>query len=374
MTRLAGILGICIFAAAPSVSLAAEPAWKTLETAHYRIQYTCTETDARSLGEWMEFLHKSYSTILKVAPAAEKSKICLFGNRQEFWDFGCPRGAGACYDPGRRLLCGVFESTRVFEEFAHEGTHEFVHAAVPKFMKAVPVWFSEGLADCMASSRIVSGKLHVCLHDARIARSRTAFAKKALLENAKPLRELLELDYGKFLKASDIDVNYSLSWSFVHFLFCYPDPDQPDRIYPAGKYLKAISVFFDEIRKETPGREAWNKALAAIGRTTEQLEAQWKAYVTRTLPEPLSAAEAILGAMTQPHPQGGLEVLGITSGGPAQKGGLVDGDRILSVAGEEIRKHEDLEKVFRKLKAGDEVDLSVARGQEKVAIRIVLSR
>ncbi len=361
-----------LIASAPSALSAAEPKWDKLETKHYDILHSCSKTEAAYLGEWMEFVYSAYAWIIKVQPTSEKFTIKLYKDRREFLAYGNPEGAGAFYVPWTKTLCGFYDKDVVFPFFAHEGTHQFVHMAVPKMMEIIPTWFNEGIADCMGCSKVINKNLHICLFDTIVSKSRCQVIQKALREGkAKPLKDFMALNHQQFMQ--DADLHYAQSWSFVHFLFSYPDVEQPKRIYPNGKYKQAIVVFFEEIRKETPHAEAWAKALAEIGKTNDELEAEWKDYVLNTLPG-LKPGDAYVGVRTKAHPRGGLEVVELVKDGPAEKSGLLVGDRIIYFAGERVKTTDEFVAEIKKRKPGDEIELTIVRNQRTSKIKLVMGK
>jgi S1-C subfamily serine protease len=66
----------------------------------------------------------------------------------------------------------------------------------------------------------------------------------------------------------------------------------------------------------------------------------------------------------------GVELSGVTKGGPAEKAGLRGGDIIVQLAGKKIENIYDYTYSLDALKVGEVVDIVVQRGNEKVQMEI----
>jgi hypothetical protein len=350
-----------------------EPKWDRYDTKHYKILHSCSKIEASYLGDWMEFVHKAYSVIIKVK-SDTKHVIKLFRDRREWNECGQPPGAGAYYTLHTKQLVGYYDRRAVFPYFAHEGTHQFIHIAVPDMPRLIPTWFNEGLADCMGSSKVINKKFRWCLFNALIAKGRSYTIKKALREGtARKLTDLFALTHRQFM--GDAKLHYAQSWSMVHFLFCYPHVELPKKWIPNGKYKKAIVVYFDLLRKGTPHAEAWNEALGTIGKTHEEIEKEWKEYVLNTLPDTgPSDDDAYMGVRTQESKRGGMEVVSVVPGGPAEQAGFQVGDRIVYFEKKKIRNYDIFIAELKKRKPGDEIKVTVVRGRKTERLKLVLGR
>ena len=67
----------------------------------------------------------------------------------------------------------------------------------------------------------------------------------------------------------------------------------------------------------------------------------------------------------------GLLLDGVRDGSPAAKAGVKSGDKIIKLAGKEIRNITDYTFVLSEMKAGEEYEIVVMRGTEKVTMKIV---
>jgi putative serine protease PepD len=84
------------------------------------------------------------------------------------------------------------------------------------------------------------------------------------------------------------------------------------------------------------------------------------------------APHAYLGVATGRAATGGVQVGEVVSGGPAEKGGLRVGDRILEVAGQPVRDPDDLAAAVNDRKPGEKVELSVERSGERRTLTVTL--
>ena len=73
----------------------------------------------------------------------------------------------------------------------------------------------------------------------------------------------------------------------------------------------------------------------------------------------------------EPHP-GGIALAGVVEGGPAARAGLRAGDVIVSVAGQVVRKVQDLQQVLRKLEPGKPIDVVILREGAEVTVPLTL--
>ncbi|MHC5039358.1 MAG: PDZ domain-containing protein [Planctomycetota bacterium] len=367
------LLAVLLLSTPLSAQRRREPPWDTHTTTHYRIKYSCTAAEAALLGQWMEFVHNAYCYLIKVK-TQDKHVIKLFRDRKQWVEYGQPPGAGAYYTLTTKQLVGFYDRRAVFPFFAHEGMHQFMHIAVPGMQKLIPTWLSEGLADCMGSSKVIKKQFRWCLFNALIAEGRSYVIKKALREGtAIPLTRLFKLNHREFMQNAKL--HYAQSWSFTHFLFCAPHVELPKKVIPNGKHKKAIVVYLDLLRKGEVHDKAWEEALKKINMTQEALEAEWKEYVLNTLPETgPQDDDAYLGVRTQESKKGGMEVLMVVKDGPAEKGGLQKGDRIIYINKKKLKKQETFTAELKKCKPGDEAEVVVMRGRKKVTLMITLGR
>jgi S1-C subfamily serine protease len=81
---------------------------------------------------------------------------------------------------------------------------------------------------------------------------------------------------------------------------------------------------------------------------------------------------AFLGVSSGLAPEGGAAVGGVIENGPADRGGLREGDRIVEIASQPVREPDDISAVVNARRPGDEVRLVVERGGERRTLTVTL--
>ena len=102
---------------------------------------------------------------------------------------------------------------------------------------------------------------------------------------------------------------------------------------------------------------------AAIRSAARQLKAQGMTYAILTLKD--TAAQLGVNAY-------GVYIVEVVKGGPADKAGLQAGDRIVSVDGSEVATQSDLGTLMQNHKAGDTIEITVARGGQMQTVNVTL--
>jgi S1-C subfamily serine protease len=64
----------------------------------------------------------------------------------------------------------------------------------------------------------------------------------------------------------------------------------------------------------------------------------------------------------------------VVGGGPAEKAGLKSGDNIIQIGPHKIANLDDFDAALRKFAAGDTVDVTVERGNDKVTVKVLLDK
>jgi S1-C subfamily serine protease len=81
---------------------------------------------------------------------------------------------------------------------------------------------------------------------------------------------------------------------------------------------------------------------------------------------------AFLGVSSRNATQGGAEVGDVVDGGPAERGGVRAGDRIVEIAGTPVRDTDDVSAVVNARRPGDEVRVVVERNGERRTLTVEL--
>jgi putative serine protease PepD len=81
---------------------------------------------------------------------------------------------------------------------------------------------------------------------------------------------------------------------------------------------------------------------------------------------------AYLGVASGDAPAGGAQVGSVVQGGPADKGGLKQGDRIVQIGGEAVRGSDDLSASVNSRQPGEKVPVVVERGGQRRTLTVTL--
>lgn len=176
-----------------------------------------------------------------------------------------------------------FYSKAMKNHFGHEGMHQFTDILIPGFNKKIPMWFSEGIAECFGNCQLRDGKLYVCAKDSPGVKEYYPYVEKALKQGKSiNLKQLFNSDKN-FWKQPDI--YYPHSWSFCHFLMVYPEKEDKSKQIPEGKYSHVVKnllkIWSD--KKEMTHEEAYKKAFVIDDKPIDldQLEKEWKDYMMK---------------------------------------------------------------------------------------------
>ncbi len=77
-----------------------------------------------------------------------------------------------------------------------------------------------------------------------------------------------------------------------------------------------------------------------------------------------------LGVLIEPAEEGGVRVIGVMPGSPAEAAGFQKGDRIVSAGGNIVRNVTDLTQKVNEYEAGDTGTLEVIRGEERLDLEV----
>lgn len=270
-----------------------EEDWWVAETVHYAIRVQkgahnrkTRATDRQILEELksrMELVFEKYSIAFRFQGfLPEKASLRLYKDRSAYQAAGSARDSAAWYSPSSKELVAYEDSAeegKVFHVLCHEGCHQFFDLAFPGFYDtdAIPMWFSEGLADGFGASELRGKELHVFTLGGTAA-WRIDEVKQAVQEGRTvSLRGLLDLGREPFMKSADL--HYAQSWSFVHFLWNHPGLESGK-----GQYSEIVLRLIDGFKAGKPRDQVYKEAFQVKGRpvSVDDLEAEWKAYV-RTL-------------------------------------------------------------------------------------------
>jgi len=212
------------------------------QSAHYEVRATAPREAAKKLADHMDLVFETYTKLfaLKAAPQ-KKAVLVLFKDEAEYTSQAdTPKGSGAYYDPNIKYLVGFHEEKRMYNVFAHEGTHQFTDLALKNMDKADP-WFVEGMAECIGNSVVQKGRLFMCARNGIIAQENLPVIQQMIKEQKHvPLKRLVGMNHASWEK---MDGNYPEAWSFCTFLLAYPKYEETKSQIPNGKYWTVLSNY-----------------------------------------------------------------------------------------------------------------------------------
>ncbi len=342
---------------------------EALASRHYDMKTSCTREQGQELLDFMELVHQTYSNLLKPENPAEVERrrftLVLYKDAQEYARSGAPAGSGAYYN-GRELV-GWYDATFMRPLFAHEGMHQFTDATSKNF-REFPMWFTEGIADCIGNSEVKNGKLYMCVKSGMISRMRLQLVQGALKSGqAFPLPRLLAMGRQEFMARADLC--YAQSWSFCHFLMTYPKEEDRSVQIPNGRFRRNLALYYERMRGGgSTHAQAWDEAFRGI--PLGELEALWKKYVLeldggkymgfRGRDATVEEADKLgLGAAF-----GGVRIEQVVEDGVAAKAGIRAGDVIVRFDGKRFPRHDALNRLrvwMQDVPAGRAVKVAVLR-------------
>jgi hypothetical protein len=264
--------------------------WIVGDTAHYTIHVQKgalnkkTKANEKQILEelkWkMELLFEKYSLAFRFQGLlSQKAVLKLHKSKVSYIGAGGPPNSAAYYSPGTKELVGYEDSEETgmyFHTLCHEGCHQFFDLAFPGFYESdsIPMWFSEGLADCFGASEIRGKDLFVFTLGGTASWRVDAVKQYAQQGSLPSLKDLLGMGQRPFMAGAQI--HYPQSWSFVHFLWNYPSLDSGK-----GQYSEIVIKLIDGFKVGKPRDEVYREAFQVKGKTVaiEDLEKEWKAYV-----------------------------------------------------------------------------------------------
>jgi hypothetical protein len=273
----------------------------TAETAHYSILLQ-KSTDRKATGaesggiakkrvdearfladlKWkMELMYEKYHLAFRLQRQPHrKSKIKIYSSEVRYWASGGPKGSAAYYNKVTKEMVGYLSSADfdpLFNVLSHEGCHQFFDMAFPQYQDGeVPMWFSEGFADCLGANEVRGKELHVfTVKGLGGSHLRNFKARNATLIG---LDDLLRFDRDAFM-GGGAD-NYARAWSFVHFLWNYPTIDAGH-----GEYSEVLIRMIDGFKAGKSKDEVWREAFQKFGKPldVQKVEKEWHGY-TKALP------------------------------------------------------------------------------------------
>ena len=268
------------------------PGWLVAETAHYTIEVSQRATDPRTKTgpaqllqelKWkMELMYERYHLAFRLQRRPQKkATLRIYADAMDYRTSGAPPDSAAFYNPRTKALVGYPTSTpdvSLFQVLCHEGTHQFFDLAFPGFFEsdALPMWLSEGFAECLASVEIRGKDIYVFqlkgAGGSHIRMQKDAVQKYGLGS----LSALVEMDHKTFMAGGY--QNYGRAWSFVHFLWNSPSLDSGK-----GTYSEVVVRLIEGFKAGRPKEEVYRYAFQLRGKPLrfDALEREWHSYADK---------------------------------------------------------------------------------------------
>jgi hypothetical protein len=284
-------LGIALLLTACSLTASAQDGklekrkdWPTtFQTAHYEVRSTCTREQARKLADYMDLVYDTYAKLFAIRQLPQKKAVLvLFRDEKEYKSqLETPKGSGAYYDPNIRFLVGFYEEKRMYNVFAHEGTHQFTDLAIKGFDRSPP-WFVEGLAECIGNSVVIKGRLFMGAKNGIIAQEDLPVIQGMIKEKSHvPLKDLVKMNQATW---DTMKGSYPEAWSFCTFLLAYPKYEETKSQIPNGKYWTVLSNYIRIMSDgKTDPETALKTAFVLNGKPLDfdLLEKEWMDYILK---------------------------------------------------------------------------------------------
>jgi uncharacterized protein DUF1570/PDZ domain-containing protein len=353
-----------------------------MSSKHYDLRTNATKEQAKELLEFMDIVWTTYAALLKPddpATLERRSTMLLYKNAADYHAAGGPPSAGAHYSLNSKELVGYYDPVFMRVFMAHEGMHQFTDLTSKNF-RDFPMWFSEGIADCIGNSEVRNGKLYMCVKSGMISRMRLPLIQQAIREGKNLLlHRLMRLSQPEFMAPDVQGLAYAQSWSFCHFLMTYPQEEDRSRQIPNGKFRRNLAIYYETVRTGGSGHDkAWKAAFPEPD--LAELEKLWKAYVLeldagRFLGfngADITATQA--DALKLPSSQGGIRVDTVSETGVAKTAGLQPGDIIVSFDGNAIPRKDGMGRLriwMQSVRDGEPVKVKVLREGKTVELTAV---
>jgi len=260
------------------------------------------------------------------------------------------RSTGGFYDHANRMLV----TPSLGGALIHEFTHALHFADMDARRQHHPIWIVEGLSTCFETSE-VTNNCAIPKHNHRL----TVIQRAIVVEWLIPLDKFVNYSHTQYMR--NASVCYAESRYIMFYLWKHNLLDKFYKLYVEEEY-----------KKDRTGRSALEKVL---GKKLEEFQKEWEEWVKAQKVEIKRVAKGgpFMG-IGLTAAAGGIQVLRVAPGGPADKAGVKEGDLIISIDGEPVKTRDRLIEILQKHKPGDVIELEVLRGDEKMKIRLELGR
>ena len=154
-----------------------------------------------------------------------------------------------------------------FESLYHEGWHQYFNFYIPN----VPRWYDEGFAEIVSPTDFKRGRPVRRFNQNRYKMLMKHYHNDELLD----LKDLIMMGHREFVSPGVVSIAYAQSWSFIHFLLHYRDPNRKTQRRVRNLYRD----YFWELRRGTDPKEAVDIVFKDV--KFETLERRWRASLPK---------------------------------------------------------------------------------------------
>lgn len=131
-----------------------------------------------------------------------------------------------------------------------------------------------------------------------------------------------------------------------------------------------LAKMYDELNRTRKELQETTREVARVSREVARARSGSTTYVYRTTQRP------VIGVVLGDDDENGIRVIGVTPDGPSERGGVMQGDVIIALDGQELEKGgaegaDELRTILRYIEAGKPVILTVKRNDRTVDLTVV---
>ncbi len=204
-------------------ALSAEPPWRLLEAQHYRVVSQLNDRDTLAWSQQFDQFIAAMSGVLKINPAQlPPLTVVLFARDRGFEPYKPPVSGEL-----KQGIAGLFARQATWSVIGLAGTagndalrqkilHEATHWLMSVDEGRRPAWFSEGIAEVLASFEI---------RDEQVIWGKPLESRLQWLDTGPvDLKQFLTLPTAIMDDGNSTAFFYAQSWAFTHFLLFSPEP------------------------------------------------------------------------------------------------------------------------------------------------------
>jgi tetratricopeptide (TPR) repeat protein len=252
------LLSLTIAIAAASTSQAAEPKWIKLQSARFGVLSQLSAEDTRAwavqFDQFIDAMHQLYSVNDVALPPLT---IVMFKQAKDFAPFQIRTASGQVKVDGFFATQSGWSVIGLTGQGSDVTRHVIQHEAVHWFASASttpsPLWFSEGIAEVLATFEAKQGK-------GRWGRAIPSHAEYLSYRGLVPLEQFLRKSQDEALHGPAADTYYPEAWAFVHYLLFGNNGAQRGKLDTLLKQLRdndldtafnaAFGVSYDDVTND----------------------------------------------------------------------------------------------------------------------------